>query len=492
MKWISRYLVITGLVAHLLLALVAFQGYRQFQRQGLSLPLATHKLLNHYQGQYPDLVKGVRNLLTRAGIELVPKPLNIAFFDANYWQQHHAAVAWGYDITDHPVVDGLRTAHFQQQQQVHNSRELLTAIEHARPGTDIVLMPGRYRVAQKYIRTQTGGTSLEPIRVRAQHPGAATLEFDTREGWLIAHPYWIFENLRIEGRCSNHNRCDHAFHVIGDGRNTVINNNELVDFNAAIKINGIKRKRQYPDYGLVINNAIYNRSPRKTNHAVTPIDLVAASHWTVSDNYIADFIKQRGDKISYAAFMKGGGEDGVFERNTVLCQAKLTSAHPTVGLSFGGGGTNKASCRTGDCRQTEHRRGTLRHNLVMNCSDVAIYLSRATDTEVYNNTLLDTVGVDIRFAASNAVVLNNVVDGRIRDRNQGRHQGINNLIVGPADYVSNSRLHRLIFDAPGQAIPDTLRDLCYRPISAPYKVGALQPNSNCFRLPRDLKLAGEP
>src|SRR3546814_6804426 len=45
------------------------------------------------------------------------------------------------------------------------------------------------------------------------------------EGFRVLAPFWIFENLVIEGTCETDHRCEHAFHIVGDAAGTVIQNN---------------------------------------------------------------------------------------------------------------------------------------------------------------------------------------------------------------------------------------------------------------------------
>ncbi len=88
------------------------------------------------------------------------------------------------------------------------------------------------------------------------------------------------------------------------------------------------------------DNRIYNTAARRTENPVTPIDLVAASDWTIRGNLVADFVKDGSDRTSYGVFAKGGGSGNLLEGNTVLCEHRLRGAPGRrVGLSFGGGGS---------------------------------------------------------------------------------------------------------------------------------------------------------
>ena len=64
----------------------------------------------------------------------------------------------------------------------------------------------------------------------------------------------------------------------------------------------------------------------------------------------------------------------------------------------------------------------------MHCDDVGIYLNKSGNTLVYNNTLVNTLGIDVRFEQSSALIGNNVLTGRIADRDGGSSDRVNNLV----------------------------------------------------------------
>jgi len=194
----------------------------------------------------------------------------------------------------------------------------------------------------------------------------------------------------------------------------VIRNNEIREFNAHLKVNGADGL--FPDHGRVIGNRLVNTRARRTGNPVTLFDLVAASNWLVEGNLIADFVKDGGDSTSYGAFAKGGGAGNRFIRNIVLCEHRLRGASGRrIGLSFGGGGSGAAACRDKRC-VVEHERGLMRDNLIASCSDDGIYINRSAQSEILHNTLIDTAGIDLRFAESTARVEGNLMDGPIRVR----------------------------------------------------------------------------
>jgi hypothetical protein len=299
---------------------------------------------------------------------------------------------------------------------VASERDARAAFAAALPGDAITFLPGTYRLRGS-VAAQRPGTAAAPITVRAAQPQTVFIEFEATEGFVVAAPYWQFENLAIRGACAQHSDCEHAFHVVGAGHHFVARNNTILDFNAHFKING--ERTGFPDHGLIEGNTLGNAAPRQTTNPVTPIDLVAASDWTIRGNLIQDFIKADGDRISYGAFAKGAGARTLFERNVVLCEQRL-QGHPgqRVGLSFGGGGSGKPFCRDRKCI-TEQDGGVMRANLVAACSDAGIYLNSAAASTITDNTLIDTGGVDVRFPETSATIDGNLVDGAIRSRNGG-------------------------------------------------------------------------
>ena len=313
---------------------------------------------------------------------------------------------------------------------VRDAKGLLNALKRAKPGQIITLAPGTYHVRRRAIGLGSAGLPGRPIVVRAEHPGDVRIELDTLEGFYVDRPYWVFENLSIHGACGNDSRCEHAFHVVGDAVGTVLRNNELVDFNAPLKVNGLfdAEGDRFPDFGLVHNNNVYNTRVRKTGNPVTLLNINAGNGWVVSANFIADFAKGQSNRISYAAFMKSNSSDGVFERNLVVCHWRLPpEGGVRVGLSFGGGGSGANISRQRSNR-TEHTAGIMRNNIIARCPlDVGIYLNKAARTQIYNNALIGTTGIDVRFATSTASIHNNILDGRIADRDGGHHSADNNL-----------------------------------------------------------------
>jgi parallel beta-helix repeat protein len=212
--------------------------------------------------------------------------------------------------------------------------------------------------------------------------------------------------------------------VVGAAHHVEIRNNVVRDFHSHVKINGAGGR--FPDDGRIAFNTLVNGAPRATDAPVTPIDLVAASGWTIEGNLIADFVKAGGDRTSYGAFAKGGGSGNRFIGNVVLCEHRLRGAPGRrIGLSFGGGGSDPKLCRDRRC-VVEHDDGLIANNLIASCSDEGIYVNRAARTRLLHNTVLDTAGVVVRFPESAAHAAGNLIDGPLRSRDGAALDALDN------------------------------------------------------------------
>ncbi|WP_334188586.1 chondroitinase-B domain-containing protein [Noviherbaspirillum sp.] len=388
------------------------------------------------------------------------------------------------------------------------SADVIRAIASARPGDVITLAPGTYRFNGSHLAVAKPGTEKNRIVLRAEQPGSVVIEHDMTEGFLVSAPYWTFEHLIIRGICSGANGCEHAFHVVGGATYFIARNNTITDFNAHFKINGAIGLM--PDHGLIDGNILTNTTIRHTASAVTPVDLVAASDWVVRRNFISDFIKTSGNKVSFGAFAKGGGTGNRFEQNIVICENRLKGADGhRVGLSLGGGGTGARFCRDQRCI-TEQEGGVIEANLIASCSDEGIYLNRSAGSKVRHNTVVNTAGITVRFPESGADVEGNVVDSSIRSRDDGILRDIDNLDDAPLNTYFGLNSVRDVYHGDGTfawrdqpprrgVLPYSPLDLCgsKRPNAPAY--GAFERFSDCLmksgqrdaaNLSRDPELAG--
>lgn len=325
------------------------------------------------------------------------------------------------------------TASSARDVPVGDMAALRTALSGAQPGDVITIANGTYTSSADF-SCSANGTAQQPIVVKAATQFGVTIESSSTEGFKVSGKHWHFEGLVMRGTCASDGNCEHAFHVSGDADGFTLRGNRLVDFNAQLKANAgqVSGVWQTPDDCLIEGNDLYDSRPRDTGNPTTKLNIDTGDDWVVRSNFIHDFQKGGGDTVSYGAFMKSGGNRGVFERNLVICQTQGGHAGGArIGLSFGGGGTGNAFCAPAFNANTpcdvEHTDGVLRNNIVVNCSDVAVYLNEATNTKVLHNTFIGTNGVDYRFATSTGLAQGNLLASVVRARNGGMFTGMQNV-----------------------------------------------------------------
>ncbi|MBS1228239.1 MAG: chondroitinase family protein [Proteobacteria bacterium] len=357
-----------------------------------------------------------------------------------------------------------------------------------RAGQVLEIVPGTYRLRSRVI-TANAGAANAPITVRAATPGSVIVEVDAAEGLAIDQPYWIVENLLLRGVCALDADCEHAIHITGQAHHAIIRNNRVEDFNAHLKING-DGSGHWPDDGALRFNTLTNTRPRQTSQPVTPFDLVGASRWVVADNVVSNFVKDQGNRISYGIFMKGGSRGGRIERNLIVCTPPGASpAGQRVGVSFGGGSTDPAYCRSeggqgGQCAP-EHQDGVASNNIVAHCNDEGIDVNRSSAIAVVHNTLIATGGIAVRNAAAAVRIYGNLLDGRIHTirATKGGQLGVamNEIAAMNALFVSADALDLDWRQAPATIAATALvaDDFCGRARSAATLPGAFAELARC-------------
>lgn len=363
---------------------------------------------------------------------------------------------------------------------------LEAAISAAKPGDVIELADGTY--ASDGISCTANGTAGTPIVVRAVNPLGAKIRFDALEGFKVSGDHWHFEDLEVTGVCANDDDCEHAFHVTG-ASGFVMRRVTAVDFNAQLKVNASQSGASWklPNGGLVEGCDLHDTHPRMTSNPTTKLNIDSGDDWVVRGNLIHDFEKGGGDGVSYAAFLKCGGQRGIVEQNLVLCERDF-SGGTRLGLSLGGGACAPQFCQPAFDAGTpcvEHHDGIVRNNIVANCSDVGVYINASANSRVLFNTLVGTAGIDFRFPASTGVAIGNVLAGNVENRNGATATFMQNLENVPqADFDAWYQAPLLgdlrLEGAPtpvlgmGPTVPEVTDDYCARVRSAPNDLGALQ------------------
>lgn len=314
---------------------------------------------------------------------------------------------------------------------VATAGELTAAIDAAVAGDEIVLANGTYELAGA--SCDAVGTQAAPIIVRAAEPLQAKIELDGLEGFRVSGASWRFEGLDIRGVCAVDSSCEHAFHVYGAAHDFVLRGARVMDFNAQLKANASMINGVYvaPDRGLIEYSEIGDTRSRDTGNPVTKLNIDTGDDWIVRGNYIHDAHKLQSNGVSYGLFLKSGGRRGLVERNLVICAKDVPTGGTRIGVSLGGGGTGAQYCAPAydanvPC-SIEHADGTIRNNIIANCSDVGIYLNRASNTHILYNTLIGTAGIDFRFDTTSGEAFGNVMTGVARIRDGATMTSTNNL-----------------------------------------------------------------
>ncbi|TLS50664.1 hypothetical protein FE782_18335 [Paenibacillus antri] len=235
----------------------------------------------------------------------------------------------------------------------------------------------------------------------------------------------------------------------------------------------------YSDYG-VIKNSRLGYTTAGNNNAVEAIDIIAGMNWKIQNNDFENTYKSVGNGVAYAVFAKGGARGTLIENNEFR--------NNFTAISFGGGGTGSLYFRHGDGAY-EHYDGIIRNNVIIKTTDAAIYMNKATNFKVYNNTIFNVgsgVGaIESRYVQSNGLVYNNLMNGIIKNRDGGTHTSATNLTNATIDFMvdaanRNYRLNPLKATAAinaGTSLPTEVPTDFYgdaRPYGSGYDIGAVE------------------
>lgn len=434
---LKKYFIIVGGIFNFVAIILVFYVFHYIYSSGLSLPIFSKKTQDNLFIEQPNLYKLTAPFLdVLASFEVESK-----YFLKVELAQWSGVGANSGDMSKKHYVFNHRVD--EDEVFVKTVSELKLALRTANPGQTIVVAPGDYFIDSSRVAIGQGGSLSQSTHLTAEVLGSVKI-YMKGEGFVVDKPYWKFSNLHLIGNCTVHSQCEHAFHVVGEGHHTLITNNILQDFNAMIKVNGVEST--YPDHGKIIQNTFFNHEPRKTSNPVTPIDVMHANYWEVAENFIFDIQKSQGDKVSYAAFVKGGSSYVRFERNLVICSANLSEEYIALGLSLGGGGSSRHHRRNKS--SYEHYGGIINNNVIMHCSnDVGIYVNRSKKSLIKNNILYNTLGIDVRYAESSAKINHNVISGRIKERDNAQVEQQSNLVIKRGFFTNKDGLSRY-FEAP--------------------------------------------
>jgi len=312
--------------------------------------------------------------------------------------------------------------------EVSNYQELLAAAQAATPGTIIELLDGVYDV------TNTDGIMLTDktdvtFRSKSGNREAVIVQgegISDRDVWFIfkfynCH-YMTVQDMTMKDVYWHHFQLNEGCNYF------TVQNCVMWDAGEGpIKttVADCANPNYYSDFGLVEDCVIgYTTGGKRT--VVEGIDLIASADWVITNTefYRA---KKQGGQVGYGFFVKANGADTVVEN----CYFEDCD----IPLSFGNGQSPSSIARY--CQDNpETLRGIMRNNVVHGTQDVGIYLNKASDFKVYNNTVWSTYSggssIDFRYPETYGECFNNIFSQGNRFRDGGTATLSNNLWNAPA------------------------------------------------------------
>jgi hypothetical protein len=270
--------------------------------------------------------------------------------------------------------------------------EVISAFNSIRAGDTLTIAPGEYYVGTN-LTVANSGTENAYIVIRALQKGTATLRASSGDQMvLINKRYLVFENLTFNGGL-----CAHCVHIQSGAGHLIFRNcimygtNDKAVKNSALT-NAAVDDPGWQDYQLYENCEGYGGN----SVASGMLNINGPDYLTVRGCYIHDY----SGSAYFAAFIKAGGANAIFENNLVK--------NVKVGISFGGGLTGAQWHRRGEI---EALNGIARNNVVVNASDKGLHCNKAQMCRFLNNTLVNTTGIQNQNSSVSIQAINNIIMG---------------------------------------------------------------------------------
>jgi uncharacterized SAM-binding protein YcdF (DUF218 family) len=324
---------------------------------------------------------------------------------------------------------------------------LADAVHDAHAGTTILVADGRYSGVSLIFRTPN-----VTLRSRSGNRDAVVIDGRYAVGEIVSivAPHVTIADLTLTRAQF------HPVHVAGGGDYATLYNLHIVDGGEQFVKENPDAAAHYNDYGMVACSAleitpagrtyVETQTAALTGYACYTggIDAHAARGWTVRDNTISDIYCDSG-LAEHAVHFWNGSRDTIVERNVLINNAR--------GVGFGLGATLPATVRiypddplhgTGlSPTVVGHIGGVIRNNFIYADTrrfDTAIGLEQAWNASVLHNTIYAPaggLGIDVRFANSNAIVMNNLATPGVGLRSGGSvREGGGNLPATAAMFLN--------------------------------------------------------
>jgi len=285
---------------------------------------------------------------------------------------------------------------------VSSEAEILSAIANAAPGDVITVSPGTYDFNQ-LINVQADGEASARIFLRAEERDTVTINLSHIENFKISGKFWIIENIKFFGNCTNGNGCEHAFHIVADADDVIFRNNEVVNFASHVKLNGEVvgggPAKSFPDRTMFIGNFWHNTKYVTNNAPHNILNLDGGKDHVVRGNIFADYNTPASlPKSASAVYPKASALRILIEQNLIVCEKVRTDGETARGIQLGDGAPasicdgDQDQDGSGDCVENgQSQEALVRNNIIMNCdnggSATGIMVGSDRESKLLHNTV---------------------------------------------------------------------------------------------------------
>ncbi len=285
---------------------------------------------------------------------------------------------------------------------VCTEEEILNAIANASPGDVITVCPGTFNFNQ-LINVQNDGQASSRIFLRAEEFGTVTFNLSHLENIKISGKFWIFENINFFGDCVSEDKCEHAFHIVGDADDVIFRGNEIVNFASHVKLNGLVvgdgPGQSFPDRIMFINNFWHNTKYVANNAPHNILNLDGGKDHVIRGNIFADFNTPESlPRSASAVYPKASAIRVLIEQNLIVCEKARTAGETARGIQLGDGAPasicdgDQDQDGLGDCVENgQSQEATVRNNIVMSCNNggsaAGIMVGSDRSSKIYHNTV---------------------------------------------------------------------------------------------------------
>jgi len=337
--------------------------------------------------------------------------------------------------------------------------QLTSIVYDAQPGTTILLEDGTYSVSPLQFHNPN-----VTLRSKSGNRENVILDgnYSTGEIVYISAAHVTIADLTIRRALY------HPVHVVGGGHYATLYNLHIIDGKEQfVKVN--PDSNGYTDYGLLACSLLEMTDAGRAYLQANPtpgydcytggLDAHQSWGWTIRDNTIQGIYCTNGGLAEHGIHLWNSSREPTVERNRLINNAR------DIGFGLGSTGgqrvydDNPLAGSGLTPADVQHIGGTIRNNFIFaNISqhDTGIGLEQAWNVNVFHNTILSTqggLGIDVRFAHSNPIVKNNLINPGISQRDSGApRESAANVSASQSMFVNSSGGNLHLVSTATQAI----------------------------------------